>query len=572
MLAPLIAFLRETGTPEARVPRYAAFAAALYVRGCDLGAYLLDAALTDDNAYIRALAAGNTPPAVMAESVQRELRLFEALSRLDPAVLAAHAGVPPTSLARIANTPADFVSAYDAQAKAVRTRGYGIYARYGMFRLQDGRIAPIEHADPISLDALVGYERERQQVIDTRARSSRGARPRTYCSAATAGTGKSSTVKAVANRFFCRWRASAGAAEEPALLLPSIMGELSGNPLRFILFIDDLSFQKNDDSFGELKAILEGSAAAKAPNVVIYATSNRRHLVKETFSEREGDDVHRQDTMQGARVAVGAVRVDGALWQAGQGAVSAHRPRPGGELRHRPAAAGARPEGGGLRAAQRRPFCPRRRAVYPQPALNQLEKQAARPGSRAGGLSCPGAYGAGRKKTAAGRSPRQRTVCGVPGSDLVAREARHAGKALGQFLIGWNIVGHLAVVIAAIGDHVEIPCTGQAEHDGLGLARLAALERLVDRHADGMAALRRGQRPLGAREQLRRLEHLRLPDARGLHVAVVIQLRQNGAHAVIAQAAGMVRRRNEPAAERIQSSPAGRPCPCRRSRRRTCRA
>ena len=143
VLAPLIAFLRETGTPEARVPRYAAFAAALYARGCDLGAYLLDAALTDDNAYIRALAAGNTPPAVMAESVQRELRLFEALSRLDPAVLAAHAGVPPTSLARIANTPADFVSAYGAQAKAVRTRGYGIYARYGMFRLQDGHIAPI---------------------------------------------------------------------------------------------------------------------------------------------------------------------------------------------------------------------------------------------------------------------------------------------------------------------------------------------------------------------------------------------------------------------------------------------
>lgn len=298
VLAPLAAFLRETGTPEARVPRYAAFAAALYACGCDLGAYLLDAALTDDNAYIRALAAGNTPPAVMAESVQRELRLFEALSRLDPAVLAAHAGVPPASLARIANTPADFVSAYGAQAKAVRTRGYGIYARYGMFRLQDGHIAPIEHADPISLDALVGYERERQQVIDNTRALIEGRPAANVLLCGDAGTGKSSTVKAVANRFFADGVRLLELQKNQLYLLPSIMGELSGNPLRFILFIDDLSFQKNDDSFGELKAILEGSAAAKAPNVVIYATSNRRHLVKETFSEREGDDVHRQDTMQ----------------------------------------------------------------------------------------------------------------------------------------------------------------------------------------------------------------------------------------------------------------------------------
>lgn len=298
VLAPLIAFLRETGTPEVRVPRYAAFAAALYARGCNLGAYLLDAALTDDNAYIRALAAGNTPPAVMAESVQRELRLFEALSRLDPAVLAAHAGVPPASLARIANTPADFVSAYDAQARAVRTRGYGMYARYGMFRLQDGHIAPIEHADPISLDALVGYERERQQVIDNTRALIEGRPAANVLLCGDAGTGKSSTVKAVANRFFADGVRLLELQKNQLYLLPSIMGELSGNPLRFILFIDDLSFQKNDDSFGELKAILEGSAAAKAPNVVIYATSNRRHLVKETFSDREGDDVHRQDTMQ----------------------------------------------------------------------------------------------------------------------------------------------------------------------------------------------------------------------------------------------------------------------------------
>jgi predicted AAA+ superfamily ATPase len=76
------------------------------------------------------------------------------------------------------------------------------------------------------------------------------------------------------------------------------MGKISENPLKFIIFIDDLSFNQNDDNFSMLKAALEGSASAKAENAVIYATSNRRHIIKESFKDRDGDDVHRNDTMQ----------------------------------------------------------------------------------------------------------------------------------------------------------------------------------------------------------------------------------------------------------------------------------
>ena len=68
--------------------------------------------------------------------------------------------------------------------------------------------------------------------------------------------------------------------------------------LKFIIFIDDLSFNQNDDNFSMLKATLEGSAAAKAENAIIYATSNRRHIIKENFADREGGDVHRNDTLQ----------------------------------------------------------------------------------------------------------------------------------------------------------------------------------------------------------------------------------------------------------------------------------
>ena len=81
-------------------------------------------------------------------------------------------------------------------------------------------------------------------------------------------------------------------------MLPLVMAKIVGNPLKFIIFIDDLSFNKSDDHFSMLKAALEGSASAKADNAVIYATSNRRHIVKESFAERDGDDVHRNDTLQ----------------------------------------------------------------------------------------------------------------------------------------------------------------------------------------------------------------------------------------------------------------------------------
>ena len=80
--------------------------------------------------------------------------------------------------------------------------------------------------------------------------------------------------------------------------IPAVLEEIASNPLKFIIFIDDLSFAGNDDNFSALKATLEGSITGCGDNVVIYATSNRRHLVKESFADRDGDDIHRNDTVQ----------------------------------------------------------------------------------------------------------------------------------------------------------------------------------------------------------------------------------------------------------------------------------
>ena len=113
-----------------------------------------------------------------------------------------------------------------------------------------------------------------------------------------AGTGKSSTVKAIINEYQTKGLRLIEISKRQVADIPVVIEKLRKNPLKFILFIDDLSFSQENDDLYELKAALEGSVSAKSANVAIYATSNRRHLIKETFSDRQGDDVHRNETMQ----------------------------------------------------------------------------------------------------------------------------------------------------------------------------------------------------------------------------------------------------------------------------------
>ena len=114
------------------------------------------------------------------------------------------------------------------------------------------------------------------------------------------GTGKSSTVKALLNEYAGQGLRMVEMPKEYLRELPDLTGRLARIPLKFIVFIDDLSFSDGDDNFAALKAVLEGGLASRPQNVVIYATSNRRHLLRETFSDRGGDEVHRADTVQEA--------------------------------------------------------------------------------------------------------------------------------------------------------------------------------------------------------------------------------------------------------------------------------
>ena len=167
-----------------------------------------------------------------------------------------------------------------------------------IYRTHSGAIVPVRHPDPQRLDELSGYERERGKVTANTRALLRDAPPATYCCTAMPAREKSSTVKAVANAFADEGLRLIEVKKNQLYQIPDLVETLSANPLKFILFIDDLSFSTNDNDFAALKAILEGSVSSRSSNLAVYATSNRRHLVKETFSDREGDEIHLADTMQ----------------------------------------------------------------------------------------------------------------------------------------------------------------------------------------------------------------------------------------------------------------------------------
>lgn len=183
--------------------------------------------------------------------------------------------------------------------------GCGIFAKYRMFHMElsteadNGYVLkPVTEPDAVALHDLIGYELQRRQVIDNTTALLSGKKASNILLYGDAGTGKSATVKAVANAYAEDGLRLVELSKDELHLLPKLLEELNSNPLKFILFIDDLSFQDNDDDFSALKAVLEGTISARSQNIVIYATSNRRHIVRETFSQRAGDEIHRNDTMQ----------------------------------------------------------------------------------------------------------------------------------------------------------------------------------------------------------------------------------------------------------------------------------
>lgn len=179
-----------------------------------------------------------------------------------------------------------------------KENGVGLFAKFRAFKFNSNQeIEPIYTCDSVLLKDLKRYEREQTIVVENTLGFLKNKPYNNVLLYGDRGTGKSSTVKAILNEYHKEGLRVIQVYKENLVHLDTLMRDISEIPLKFIIFIDDLTFNENDDNFGALKAVLEGALAKQPDNMAIYATTNRRHLVKESFKAREGDEIHLADTI-----------------------------------------------------------------------------------------------------------------------------------------------------------------------------------------------------------------------------------------------------------------------------------
>ena len=308
---PVVAKLLDlTDRMEAGAPGYgpvcdavAQFEAALFEHTTNWGSYLSAAVLEAETVCVRQAASGILAPALQT-ALDSELAFLQALCGLTLDELLAAAGSATGQAQELAFLPRwetsgiDLPAAYAQRMSEVGKKGYGMFAKHHVFTVENGQLVPVKYPDPQRLSELPGYEKEREKVIANTKALLAGMPANNVLLYGDAGTGKSSAVKAIANEFAPEGVRLVEVKKNQLYQIPDLMDKLAANPLKFILFIDDLSFTANDDNFAALKAILEGSVGGRAKNIAVYATSNRRHLIKETLTDRTGDDIHEADTRQ----------------------------------------------------------------------------------------------------------------------------------------------------------------------------------------------------------------------------------------------------------------------------------
>ncbi len=191
----------------------------------------------------------------------------------------------------------------------------GFYKAYGvgMFGLNKAfRIAsvtgnhvefcPISNMDPVVLDDLIGYDYQKKQLTDNTLAFVEGRGANNCLLYGDAGTGKSTSIKAIVNEFYDRGLRMIEIYKHQFQDLSNVIAQIKSRNYRFIIYMDDLSFEDFEVEYKFLKAVIEGGVETKPDNVLIYATSNRRHLIRETWNDRtdtgSDDDIHRSDTME----------------------------------------------------------------------------------------------------------------------------------------------------------------------------------------------------------------------------------------------------------------------------------
>src|SRR5215212_2371411 len=207
---------------------------------------------------------------------------------------------PRHTIARKLSTAEDWGACAQLLVGHYSMHGAGPFGRNGVFQWRKGRLRAVVSPDPVRLAGLISYEREREPLILNTERFLAGLPAHHALLYGPPGTGKSSTIKAVLNEYVGRGLRLVEVKKEDLAELATVLENLRGRGPRFVVFVDDLSFEEHEVEYKIGRALLEGSVEEPPENVRIYATSNRRNLIRETFSDREegSDDVHARDTMQ----------------------------------------------------------------------------------------------------------------------------------------------------------------------------------------------------------------------------------------------------------------------------------
>lgn len=182
--------------------------------------------------------------------------------------------------------------------------GVGKLGLHKAFRIEHGEtaveIVPITNIAHVHLEDLVGYELAKQKLIDNTEAFVNGKQANNCLLFGDAGTGKSTSVKAIINQYYDKGLRMIEVYKHQFQDLNSVIAQIKNRNYKFIIYMDDLSFEEFEIEYKYLKAVIEGGLEKKPDNVLIYATSNRRHLVRETFKDKEerNNDLHTNDTVQ----------------------------------------------------------------------------------------------------------------------------------------------------------------------------------------------------------------------------------------------------------------------------------
>ncbi|HJC31583.1 MAG TPA: ATP-binding protein [Candidatus Anaerobutyricum faecale] len=193
---------------------------------------------------------------------------------------------------------------FDAVVNFYKEYGVGMFGLNKAFRIEERdempELIPINNLDKVVLDDLTGYEIQKKKLVDNTEAFVCGRAANNCLLFGDAGTGKSTSIKAILNEYYDRGLRMIEIYKHQFKYLSQIISHVKNRNYRFIIYMDDLSFEEFEIEYKYLKAVIEGGMETRPDNVLIYATSNRRHLIRETWNDRSDmdEELHRSDTMQ----------------------------------------------------------------------------------------------------------------------------------------------------------------------------------------------------------------------------------------------------------------------------------